>query len=49
MTLGIGPIGKPWTAIGFANATPGDFSPLAIATLDTIGEAARTALYLLES
>jgi transcriptional regulator with XRE-family HTH domain len=49
VSLGIGPIGKPWTAIGFANTTPGEFSPLAIATLDTIGEAARGALYVLES
>jgi len=44
VSLGIGPIGKPWTAIGFANSTRGEFSPLAIATLDTIGEAARSAL-----
>jgi transcriptional regulator with XRE-family HTH domain len=47
-SLGIGPIGQPWTSIGFANATAGDFSPLAVAALDAIGEAARSALYVRE-
>jgi transcriptional regulator with XRE-family HTH domain len=48
-SLGIGPVGDRWVAIGFANASSGTFAPITLASLDTIGEAARSALYNLRA